>query len=88
MQVKQFIMETQQYLHKMIKISNVKEETVINLDIVGDLSYAWELIDAYTTKMQEGIKATPSLVSKLRATFLKLASAMDQPLLRISQGTN
>lgn len=35
--------------------------------------------------MQAGIKNNPALVIKLRATFLKLASALDLPLLRISQ---
>ena len=35
--------------------------------------------------MQEGVKKVPSLVIKLRATFLKLASSLDLPLLRINQ---
>lgn len=35
--------------------------------------------------MQQGIKADPTIVIKLRATFLKLASALDLPLIRISQ---
>ena len=38
--------------------------------------------------MQQGIKKDPSLVTKLRATFLKLASALDLPLLRISQAAS
>jgi WASH complex subunit strumpellin len=42
------------------------------LQIVGDLSYAWEIVDSYTNIMQEGIKKDPSLVIKLRATFLKV----------------
>lgn len=52
---------------------------------MADLSYAWEIIDNYTGFMQYGIKADPTSVIKLRATFLKLASALDIPLLRISQ---
>ncbi|OQV24357.1 WASH complex subunit strumpellin [Hypsibius exemplaris] len=87
-QVKQFIMETQDYLHKMIKMANTKEDILINLDVVGDLSYAWQLIDSYTKQMQDGIKENPSLVIKLRATFLKMASAMDHPLLRILQANS
>ena len=35
--------------------------------------------------MQNGIKKDPSLVRKLRATFLKLASALDLPLVRIGE---
>ncbi|CAG2056387.1 unnamed protein product [Timema podura] len=69
----------------MIRTANVKEDVLITLHIVGDLSYAWETVDSYTTYMQEGIKKDPSLVIKLRATFLKLASAMEIPLLRINQ---
>jgi WASH complex subunit strumpellin len=35
--------------------------------------------------MQSGIQADPGMVIKLRATFLKLASALDLPLVRIQQ---
>ena len=35
--------------------------------------------------MQEGVKNRPRMVIKLRATFLKLASSLDLPLLRINQ---
>ena len=39
--------------------------------------------------MQEGVKKHPQMVIKLRSTFLKLASSMDLPLLRINQaGSN
>nr|CAD7567981.1 unnamed protein product [Timema californicum] len=85
LQVCQFLSDTRKYLHQMIRTANVKEDVLITLHIVGDLSYAWETVDSYTTYMQEGIKKDPSLVIKLRATFLKLASAMEIPLLRINQ---
>lgn len=85
MQVKQHLLETDQYLHQMIQIINIKEENLINLQIIGDLSYAWITIDNYTQIMQESIKKQPNLVNKLRATFLKLASALEIPLLRINQ---
>lgn len=85
MQVKQHITETVQYLYQMIQTINIKEENLINLQIIGDLSYAWIIIDNYTSIMQESIKKQPNLVSKLRATFLKLASALEIPLLRINQ---
>ncbi|KAJ8877566.1 hypothetical protein PR048_022021 [Dryococelus australis] len=85
LQVRQFLADTCSFLHQMIRTSNIKEEVLITLHIVGDLSYAWEIIDLYTTYMQEGIKKDPSLVIKLRATFLKLASALEIPLLRINQ---
>jgi hypothetical protein len=56
----------------MIRTINIKEDVLITLQIVGDLSYAWEIVDSYTSIMQEGIKKDPSLVIKLRATFLKV----------------
>lgn len=85
MQVIQFLTETRRFLHRMIKNMNVKEDTLIMLQIIGDISYAWELIDSYTPIMQFGIKKEPTLCIKLRAIFLKLASALETPLLRINQ---
>lgn len=85
MQVKQHLIETDQYLHQMIQTINIKEENLINLHIIGDLSYAWISIDKFTAIMQESVQKQPSLVIKLRATFLKLASALEIPLLRINQ---
>lgn len=69
----------------MIRNMNIKEDILITLQIVGDISYAWDLIDSYTNIMQYGIKREPTLVIKLRAVFLKLASALEIPLLRINQ---
>jgi WASH complex subunit strumpellin len=46
---------------------------LITLQIVSDLSYAWEIVDpAFTDEMQMGLKKDPSLVEKLRSTFLKV----------------
>lgn len=69
----------------MIRTINIQEEVLITIGEVADVSFAWQLIENYTTYMQKGIKLDPTLVIKLRATFLKLASAMELPLLRISQ---
>ncbi|KAI2805344.1 hypothetical protein RDWZM_008639 [Blomia tropicalis] len=90
MHVKQFLSETHNYLHLMVKTISIREEVLITQQIIADLSYAWKIIDICFTKfMQDGIKHDPSLVSKLRAAFLKLASALDLPLLRINQaGSN
>eukprot|EP00035_Acanthoeca_spectabilis_P022186 m.442450 g.442450 ORF g.442450 m.442450 type:complete len:1163 (-) comp18809_c0_seq1:1689-5177(-) len=85
LQIRQFLQETRQSLHQMLRTINIKEEVLITFEIVADLSYAWEIIDNYTGFMQYGIKADPTSVIKLRATFLKLASALDIPLLRIGQ---
>jgi hypothetical protein len=76
LQVRQFLADTRHYLHQMIRTINIKEDVLITLQIVGDLSYAWEIVDSYTSIMQEGIKKDPSLVIKLRATFLKVRGCM------------
>lgn len=85
LQVRQFLADTRRFLHQMIRTINIKEEVLITIEIVADLSYAWNIMDSYTGYMQQGIKRDPSLVIKLRATFLKMASALDLPLLRINQ---
>lgn len=84
LQIKQFLAETRTYLHQMIRTINIKEEVLITIELVADLSYAWEIIDLFTPFMQEHIKNDPSIVIKVRATFLKLASALNFPLVRIN----
>ncbi|XP_059147627.1 WASH complex subunit 5-like isoform X2 [Physella acuta] len=88
LQVRQFLADTRKYLHQMIRTINIKEEVLITIHIVADLSYAWNIMDSYTIYMQQGIKKDPTLVIKLRATFLKMASALDLPLLRINQANS
>lgn len=85
MQVKQYLTESCQFLHQMMNTNNIKEDMLINLHLIGDLSYAWNIIDDFTNIMQLSIKNQPNLVIKLRATFLKLSSALEVPLLRINQ---
>ncbi|EFA77215.1 hypothetical protein PPL_12424 [Heterostelium album PN500] len=84
-QVKQFLIETRQFLTKMIKIVNIKEDVLVNLAVCADISYAWDIINNYVEQMQRGIKSDPTCVLKLRATFLKLVSILDLPLVRIAQ---
>ncbi|XP_012862013.1 WASH complex subunit 5 [Echinops telfairi] len=88
LQVCQFLADTRKFLHQMIRTINIKEEVLITMQIVGDLSFAWQLIDSFTSIMQESIRVNPAMVTKLRATFLKLASALDLPLLRINQANS
>ena len=85
LQVKQFLTETRRKLHHMIRQNSVREEVLITLQIVSDLSYAWLIIDSYTGHMQTAVRKDPTLVGRLRATFLKLSSALDLPLMRINQ---
>eukprot|EP01147_Barroeca_monosierra_P001097 gene1097-4325_t len=88
LQVKQFLQETQIGLRQMLRTINIKEETLQKIGIIADLSYAWQIIDTYTGLMQQKIKSDPALVIKLRATFLKLASALEIPLVRILQASS
>ena len=69
----------------MIRTANIREDFLITLQLVSDLSYAWLIIDSYTGHMQTAVRKDPSLVGRLRATFLKLSSALDLPLMRINQ---
>lgn len=47
LQVCQFLADTRKFLHQMIRTINIKEEVLITMQIVGDLSYAWQIIDRY-----------------------------------------
>ena len=85
LQVKQYVIEVRKLLHSMLRTMGIKEDVLITMQIVGDLTFAWRVIDNYTEYMQKGIKEDPSLVGRLRATFIKLSSALDLPLLRINQ---
>lgn len=71
-QVSQTIKDTHSYLREMMKTISVKDNVLIDLQIVGDFSYAWYHIDRFTGIMQNAIKKEPSFVIKLRATFLKV----------------
>ncbi|XP_050425351.1 WASH complex subunit 5 isoform X2 [Adelges cooleyi] len=84
-QVSQTIKDTHSYLHEMIKTISVKDNVLIDLQIIGDFSYAWYHIDRFTNLMQNTIKEEPAFVIRLRATFLKLVSCMEVPLIRINQ---
>lgn len=85
LQVKAFLAETRGFLEKMIRTVNVNERIVANIDIVSDFSYAWHVIQEYTSLIHNRIKQNPTLCLRLRATFLKLASILSFPLVRITE---
>lgn len=88
LQVKQFVLDTANFLTQMINTCNIKDDALMQMEIMSDMSYALQLIDNFTNEMQKLIKNKPSLVIKLRATFLKLAFALDLPLIRITQANS
>ncbi|ETO18136.1 hypothetical protein RFI_19152, partial [Reticulomyxa filosa] len=85
LQIKQFLSDTKSYLQKMVRTVNVRDEVLGTVTIVSDFSYAWEIINNYVGLMQKYIKKDPQIVLWLRATFLKMVSILDQPLVRIHQ---
>jgi len=85
LQVKQFLQENREFLMKMLRTVNVSPKILGDLDIITDFSYAWDLIHDYTPLMHERIKRDPLTCLLLRSTFLKLASILSLPLVRITQ---
>lgn len=81
----QFLSESKEALKNILRAATLKEDSLVTLETVADVSYAWCTIDSYTNFMQNSIKENPAVTSRLRALFLKLASAMEIPLLRINQ---
>jgi hypothetical protein len=66
----------------------VRESTLVTLDVVCDMSYAWLAISDYAPLMRNRIQRNPFSVLKLRATFLKLSSILESPLVRIQQSNS
>ncbi|KAJ8713527.1 hypothetical protein PYW07_013897 [Mythimna separata] len=81
----QYLSDSKDALKNLLRAASLKEDSLVTLETVADVSYAWCTIDLYTKHMQDSIKENPAVTSRLRALFLKLASAMEIPLLRINQ---
>jgi WASH complex subunit strumpellin len=88
LQVKQFLAENKEYLIRMLRTVNVSPKILGDLDIITDFSYAWDIIHDYTLLMHEKIKTNPNSCLLLRSTFLKLASILSLPLVRITQANS
>jgi hypothetical protein len=56
LQVRAFLADTRGFLTQMVRTVNVKEEVLGSMQIVGDLSYAWDLIRRYVRNFQTLIK--------------------------------
>ncbi|EDW41676.1 WASH complex subunit homolog 5 [Drosophila sechellia] len=86
MLVKQQLQETRDMLNRMAQLINLKEDIEIHIQMITDFSYAWHLLQFdFTPPMQEHIKRHPQAVIGIRAVFLKLASTLEVPLMRINQ---
>ncbi|CRL01964.1 CLUMA_CG015404, isoform A [Clunio marinus] len=82
---KQRLDEVLSLLSNMIHLLNIKDSILVDLQAIGDFSYAWYLIDEFTVIMQKSLQEHPSILIRLRALFIKMSSALEIPLLRINQ---
>ncbi|KAG5323976.1 WASC5 protein, partial [Acromyrmex heyeri] len=83
--ISQYLADTRETLHNMLRTGSISEDIMINLNIVTDCCYAWNIMESFIDVMQESIKGNPPTVIKLKALFLKMASALETPLLRVNQ---
>lgn len=83
-QIKSFLTEVREIFRQMIRTVNIKSEVSDILENVSDFSYAWESLERYMTIFHDRIAKDPSSVVLLRATFLKAASILDVPLVRVA----
>jgi WASH complex subunit strumpellin len=67
----------------MVRIVGVKRQMLVNISYITDFSYAWLAIEDYLPIIQNEITKEPKVVLLLKTVFLKLASIMNQPLIRI-----
>ena len=88
LQVKQFLSDCVGFLRRMVKTVNINNKVIGDLDIISDFAYAWEIINDYTPFLHDKIKNDPLTCLLLRSTFLKLASILNLPLIRISQANS
>lgn len=83
-QIKSFLNEAREIFKTMIRTVNIKTEIMIILETISDLSYAWQILTDYIQVFHDRISKDPRAVVLLRATFLKAASMLDIPLVRIT----
>ncbi|XP_053979138.1 WASH complex subunit 5 [Hylaeus volcanicus] len=83
--ISQHLADTCEILHNMLRTASITEDTMISLNIVTDCCYAWNIMESFIDTMQASIKESPPTVIKLKALFLKMASALETPLLRVNQ---
>lgn len=85
MQVKQWLTESRYNLREMVRGGGVTEDSLVALQVCTDLSYGWYAARPFIDHGREALRKDPTVVSHMRAIFLKLASALEIPLLRINQ---
>jgi WASH complex subunit strumpellin len=64
---------------------NITDTVLSDINTVSDFSFAWEIMRDFVGDMHDRIKGDPASVRLMRATFLKLTSVLDVPLVRIQE---
>ncbi len=72
----------------MIRITSVKRQILVNIQYISDFSYGWITINDYLPMIQDEIRKDPKVVLFLRTVFMKIASIMNIPLLRIIEANS
>ena len=87
-QIKFYITETQKALHHMVRIVGLKRQVLVDMSYISDFGYSWCAIWHYIPLMHHRIAVEPKIVLMLKTVFLKLASIMNQPMLRIIEANS
>jgi len=85
LQIKSYLFETRTLLKHMLSTVNIRKQVLINLAQISDFAYAWQCVKDYRDLMQDKIKNDPTSALLLRATFMKLSSILNAPMVRIIQ---
>lgn len=88
LQIKSYLAESRANLKHMIATVNIRKQVLVNLAKISDFSYAWQCVKEYKDLMQYKIKVDPNNSLLLRATFMKLSSILDVPMVRIIQANS
>jgi WASH complex subunit strumpellin len=88
LQIKSYLQESRQNLKHMMTTVNIKKQILVHLAQITDFAYAWQCLKEYKDLMQNKIKNEPSSALLLRATFMKLSSILDAPMVRIIQANS
>ena len=88
LQIKQFLMETKDYMRHMVDTVNLNLDILQWISRISDFSYAWLCMEDFTELMQETIRKDPRSVRLLESTILKLSSIMNIPLVRILESNS
>lgn len=88
LQIKQYLNEITGFLNHMLRIVNVKNKVLVNISNISDFSYAWVVIQEYQNLIQDFVKEDSRSVILIRTTFLKLASILNFPLVRLFEANS